>query len=144
APGGGDMMMTGNNGAGNFAGSYAVTLNEMVTLNGSQPFPFGGNATMTFKDGTATDMIEVLTDSTGSCTFTYNRTGDSATASPADQTCSYTLANGSHQTNTNSTHTATISGATVTVNIAGTYVGTTAGGTPYSGTFNGAWTGTRQ
>jgi hypothetical protein len=142
---GSDGGMPGSGGAGNFAGTYACTLNETATLDGSQPFPVSTTSTITFKDGTSTDMIETLTGGGAqSCSFTYNRTGDSASAVPADQSCMYVLANGNHQTNTDSLHMATVSGSTVTINLSGKYVGTTTGGTPYGGTFQGAWTCKRQ
>ncbi len=129
---------------GKFPGSYAATLNETVTLNGSGPVPFTTTATITFAAGTTTDLVETLSANGQNCMFTYTRNGDTATAFPVDQSCSYVLPNGSHQTNTDSLHTATLNGNTLIINISGKYVGTTSGGTPYMGTFMGAWTGTRQ
>ena len=131
-------------GAGNFAGTYAATLSETVTLDGAGSGPFTASATITLSGGTSTDMLEKITDGTSTCMFTYDRDGDSASAMPANQSCSYVLSNGNHQTNTNSTHRATINGNTLTIDIAGTYVGTTSHGIHYSGSFTGAWTGTRQ
>ncbi len=138
---GGDM---GSAGAGPFAGTYAATLAETVTVTGLPPAPFAATATIAFTDGTSTDMVETISDPGGSCTFTYNRNGNTATAYPVDQSCSYVLPNGSHQTNTDSTHMAIVMGNVLTINIAGTFVGTTANHVAYSGTFAGAWMGTRK
>jgi hypothetical protein len=141
------MSGSSTGGAGPFAGTYAATLSETYTVDGSGPQPLTASASIVFADGTTTDMVETITSPTisgGSCMFTYNRTDSSAAASPADQTCSYTLSNGDKQTNTDSAHMATINGNALTINISGTFVGTTPQNVPYSGTFSGAWTGTRQ
>jgi hypothetical protein len=130
-----------------FVGTWQATYAGTVTVT-NPPMPTvdnGGNGTITVTAGGAADLVfsvELGADAHGTCTATLALDGATATFVPTQQSCSFTLDNGNSQTNTN-TGTATVSGDTLTFDVDGTFTGTAPGPTPYEGTFQGTWTGTR-
>jgi hypothetical protein len=130
-------------GAGDFAGTYNSTwmsLAHITSPPGVADQPYTSNDVVTIAAVSGHSFI--FTDASNGCSSTFDRNGDTAVTSPTGQTCTQLLNNGATQTST-ADCTATINGGALLIECTGDAKGVNAG-VPYTATWTGSWTGTRQ
>jgi hypothetical protein len=140
----------GTDGATAFLGVYDATYAGTVNIT-SPPMPPSSNqgtGVIAVEKDAAKDLKFTITFSSPDvmgqvciATMTLGQNGV-AVFDPQRQMCSLTSNAGHQQENTN-TGDASINGTTLTVHVDGSIKGTL-NAQPYSGTFKGTWTGTRQ
>jgi serine/threonine-protein kinase len=136
-------------GAGPFFGNYNALYTGKYALGGD---PRAGEMRAVssgiahIEAGPSSDMlitIELGGGFHGTCHASMQRDIHRAFSDPPQQPCTFLTPDGATQTNTTSVK-AVLRGETVTLDVDGTFEGTTALHIVYSGTFHGTWTLTRR
>jgi hypothetical protein len=147
----GSSSSSSNKPPSGFAGVYGATYAGTYTVTSPAGVPGGSNtatATVTITDQPNGDVgisFQIPPNpASGAIDFALMGNSGMAVGAATGGMCFVGQLNGNTQSNCCTSCSIAFSGSSFTQPNAGTFTGTTATGTPYSGTYTGSWSGTKQ